>query len=347
MDRRDLLKTGAVLSLGGSGCATLVAHPGAVASDSLGGFLAALDAARESIASTPLFESFRDPQRPDVNAVVDERAALTRKVFRSLTLAGSLADLPPEQRTRPEVLQRVRDSMGEMDDAMFGVTKLLEDLSPSDRAEVGKALREDPHLGMRIMGEVDREAASLGLSSSLRMRLRTASSQAASRLRLSPDLAITEYTSKFRKLEARHGSQAESQRLLATSLTQAMLWQGEEEGTVAGGSVAPHVEPPSPKQCVENTDCGPKQLCTDYREVREGEWSLGVCRDGKPPRKVSPGFLTTGAIALGVGALIGIPSIAAVGGSLSFAFLITLGAVLAASGLIVLLIGLGFLAGGR
>lgn len=345
MERRELLKTGAVLSLGGTGCATMLSQPGAVEAGSLGEFLSTIDGAREAIARTPLFESFRDPARPDIDALVQERAALTRKVFRSLTLAGSISELPHEQRKHPEVLRRVSDSMGEFDDAMFGMTKLLEALSPGDRAQVGKALREDPHLGMRIMGEVDREAASLGLSSGLRLRMRTASAQAAARLRLSPDLAISEYTSKFRKLEARHGARSEAERQVTATIGRELLWAAEEGGSLgaaAGGALVQAPDAGAVITCVETSDCPEKQVCAGYKEVREGEWTLGVCQPGPRVIKRSPVLLSVGAVALGVGAALALPSL---GGGLTI--LVTIGAVIAASGLIVLLIGLGMLAAGR
>lgn len=351
MDRRDVLKAGVVVGVSGTGCATL-GSASAGGDAGLTSLLSTLDAARTAISEKPLFEAFRDPSRPDVDALVQSRAALARKTFRSLALAGAMGDLTPEQRNHPEVQRRVTDSLGEMDEAMFGMTEVLESLSASERSNVGKALREDPTLGMRILGELDQEAVTLGMSSSVRLRLRSAASQVSTRLRLSPDLAISEYTSKFRKLEARHGARAEAERKIGAALATSLVWAGDEpEGSAAGGSVEQGVPPPPVVQrsCEFNSDCGASEVCTDYKEVRDGEWSLGTCKPGalgsKPAPKRSPGFLTAGGIALGIGVPMGIAALAS-GGLASLVF-VTIGALLALSGLIVLIIGLAYLAGGR
>ncbi|MBL8911691.1 MAG: hypothetical protein JNM17_13450 [Archangium sp.] len=338
MERRDLLKAGAVLAVSGSGCATLSATEG----NSLASFLQTLDAALEAISTRPLFDAFRIPGRPDLDVAVTSRDALMRKTFRSLTLAGALGDLTPEERTHPEVARRVSASLGEIDDAMFGMTEVLENLTTTERAQVGKALRDDPQLGMRILGEVDREAASLGLSSGVRLRLRNASAQVTSRLRLSPDLTIGEYTTKFRKLEARHGARAEAERAFAASTGASMIWAAEGGGS--GGAL-----PSSMRKCVETSECEANEECGGYVELRPGEWTLGTCTvppGGKRTRKRSPGFLSTGAIALGIGLPVGIASLAS-GLGVASLLVATFGGLLALSGLVVLIIGIGIAAGGE
>lgn len=339
MNRRDLLRAGTLLSLGGSGCASLSATSSG-GDGALGDFLSALDGMREAIGRSDVFAGFRDSSRPDFDALVERRAELTRKTFRSLMLTGALAELPVEQRSHVEVQRRLADSMQEMDDAMFGMTELLEELPASERADVGRALRDDPLLGMRIMGEVDREAASLGVSMGVRTRMRSVSTHVVSRLRQSPDLTIAEYTGKFRKLEARHGARAEAERQVATALASELLWQQATPSEVAAAGGTAPVEP---QRCVTSKDCAPSHECRDYQDLGEGNWSPGVCQPRRRVRR-SPVTISVGAASLGVGALIALPFI---GSGLGTVYFITLGAVIALSGLIVLIVGLALAGGGR
>lgn len=188
MDRRDLLKFGAVAGVSGSGCASLLSNPAAVGAADMGGFLAALDGALEKILPQRSFDAFLPRQHgPELAARARYGEDLTRKTLRSLLLVGTLGELPPEQIVHEGVQQRLRGSMGEFDDAMFGMTDMLEGLGPTERASVSKALRDDPELGMRIMGTFDQEAAAMGISFRQRTKLRSISAQACARLRQSPD----------------------------------------------------------------------------------------------------------------------------------------------------------------
>ena len=138
MDRRDLLKLGAVASLPGmAGCATLLSNPSAVGAGDMAGFLSSLDTALDSIGKGQFFDKFLPASRSaEVAARAKHGEALTKKTLRSLLLVGTLQELPPEHLGHEGVQQRLRDSMGEFDDAMFGMTAMLEGLSPSDRANV-------------------------------------------------------------------------------------------------------------------------------------------------------------------------------------------------------------------
>lgn len=153
MDRRDVLKLGAVASLGGSGCATLLSNPASVGTGEMDGFLSSLDTALEKIANGNFFDQFLPTNRdPELDARAKHGEELTKKTLRSLLLVGTVAELPPEQLRHEGVQQRLRGSMGEFDDAVFGMVDALGGLGPTERADVSQALRDDPGLGMRIMG---------------------------------------------------------------------------------------------------------------------------------------------------------------------------------------------------
>lgn len=338
MDRRDVLKLGAVAGLGGSSCAGLLANPGTVGAGEMNGFLASLDTALDSIASGSFFERFLPAnQSPALDARAKHGEELTKKTLRSLLLVGTLQELPPEQLAHEGVQQRLRDSMGEFDDAMFGMTSLLEGLSPTERAQISKSLQDDPSLGMKVMGAVDEEAAAFGVSMKQRSRLRAISSHTCARLRQSPELTLTEYTGKMRKVAARHGARAELERSSAAAIGNALLWQNQStDGTAAGGTLSP--PPPPPPLPPQETPGTPAPV--DQAPVQP------------PPRqgvRASHVVLTAGGIALGLGAaLFGIGfATSSSSGGVGLALGITFGALLGITGIITLIVGLILLAAGK
>lgn len=332
MDRREVLKLGVVgAGLGGSGCATLLANPGAVGASQRAAFLGELDASLARLGSMSLFDALLPATR---SPELDERARrgeeLAKKTLRSLLLVGTLQELPPEQLAHEDVQARLRGHMGEFDDAMFGATTLLEGLSPTEREGVGRALRDDPGLGMKVMGAIDAEAASFGISLKQRAKLRSVSSHACSRLRQSPELTFTEYAAKMRKLEAREGARAEAERRLAASVASTLLWDtADGEGGTVGGA-EPLTPPPMPPPDEDVLAPVPTPPRAPQR---------------RPRRKASPIVITAGAVALGVGATVFGIGFAMQGWALAIG--ITFGAGLGIIGLITLIVGLILLAAGK
>ncbi len=340
MDRRDVLKLGAVASLSGSGCATLLSNPASVGAGEMDGFLSSLDTALSSIGNGNFFDKFLPAtQDTEVAARAKHGEELTKKTLRSLLLVGTLQELPRDQLAHEGVQQRLRDSMGEFDDAMFGMTAMLEGLSPTERAEVSKALRDDPQLGMRVMGAVDEEAASFGVSLKQRTRLRSLSSHTCARLRQSPELTLTEYTGKMHKVAARHGARSQAERNAAAVIGNALIWQGQPtEGAAVGGSGELSPPPPPPPLVPEQESRG-----TDVAPFKPNE------PPAKKGTKASTVVLTAGGIALGLGvSLVGIgfaTSTATQGVGLALG--LTFGALLGIAGIITLIIGLVLLAAGK
>lgn len=332
MDRRDVLKLGALASVSGSGCAALLGNPAAVSSGELGGFLSALDDAMKGVATGDFFKKHMgETKDPELAERARRGEELTKKTMRSILLVGTLSELPPEQLAHASVQERLQRSMGEFDDAMFGMSSMLEKLTPTERADIGKALRDDPNLGMKLMGEVDSEAASFGVSFKQRTKLRAISTQVTSRLRNSTDLAVSEYVGKMNKIAARHGGYAEAEREAASTLTQQMLWQG---APASGGTTGEPTPPPPPPQLPPEQQPAGVQPAPTGQPVEQ-----------RPRFRGSYAVLTAGGIALGLGlAVFGIGYAAGGAGVLLGA---TFGILLGVAGLICLLVGLILLAAGK
>ena len=353
MDRRDVLKLGALASVGSSGCASLLSNPASVGTGEMSGFLSALDDAMGAVAADRSFDRYlAHDEDPEATARVKRSEELTKKTLRSLLLVGTVQELPPALMAHEGVQQRLRSSMGEFDDAMFGMTSMLEGLSTSERASVSKALRDDPQLGMRIMGSLDEEAAAFGVSLKQRTKLRAVSTQACARLRQSPDLAIAEYTGKMHKVAARHGARAEAERRAAAAIGSSLVFEGQEwnetstvqpasGGNPAGWTDPPVTLPPATDQkvsCTTPADCAPGFDCQDYRPLGGGKWTRGACVPEPKKEKSSPAILTAGGIALGL-AVTGFAVLAATG-SVGVLIGATVGGVLGLIGIIILVVGL-------
>lgn len=340
MDRRDVLKLGAVASLSGSSCASLLSNPGTVGAGEMDGFLSSLDTALGSIGNGTFFDKFLPAtQSAEVAARAKQGEALTKKTLRSLLLVGTLQELPSDQLGHEGVQQRLRDSMGEFDDAMFGMTTMLEGLSPTERAEVSQALRDDPQLGMRVMGAVDEEAAAFGVSLKQRTRLRSLSSHTCARLRQSPELTLTEYTGKMHKVAARHGARSQAERNAAAVIGNALIWQNQSaDGSAVGGSGELSPPPPPPPVYPEQESRG-----ADAPPMRPTD------PPAKKGKRASAVVLTAGGIALGLGVtLVGIGfATASATQGVGLALGLTFGALLGIAGIITLIIGLVLLAAGK
>lgn len=342
MDRRDALKLGlGAVAVSGSGCATFAAAAPGMSDGDMDGFLGGLDAVMGRLASEPILERYFAGKEHDVSRAprFERGQDLARKTLRSLFLVGTLRELPEERLAHPGVQQRLRDSMGEFDEALFGMTDLLEGLTPTERGDVARVLRDDPDLGMRLMGALDAEASSWGVSNDARLKLRRVATQATTRLKHSPDAFITEYVEKMNKLAARHGVHEQAQRELATSVGEALLWQGEHppEQEAAGGAT-PALTPPPPPPMSDATPADAPAPAPLQPSLTPAE--AAAARRRKTTRTIGTSMLTAGGIALGVGLLAFGLGFAAGGSTGAGLLLFTVGAIVGISGLLVLLIGL-------
>ena len=151
----------------------------------------------------------------------EKDARLYRQGMRSLLLAGNFGDLSVAGQVHPGVQERLQYSAPEMDAAVSGTTDHMKSLSPTARADIQSALREDPTLGDRLLETVDNETAAVGASNRRRMQLQILGKHIIERLKHSSDMFINEYVTKCEKLTAVSGSVAETQRFMAARMGEA------------------------------------------------------------------------------------------------------------------------------
>lgn len=331
MNRRDLLKLG-VVATSAPGCATVLSAAAPVVPESIVSIFAKLDAQLNELDSGPVLERLVGdvPNRQHVHTApkFQEGDALARKTLKALLVASTFQSLTPEQWQQPMVTERLTNSMADLDEATLGMTAMLEQLPQQDRKSVGKALRDDPNLGMRIMGAIDEHASDYGVPLEARTKLRAASAQAVSRMRQSPDLIISEVTGKIRKLEARHGVTEEARRRLGTSMASLALFQDAQPAEGGGLPTPPPLPVPNREPIESSITPNTPQSAEAEREERK---AIAEQRRRQERKTTGIVMMTVGGISLGIGGLLLLT------GNL---VAITVGVLLGASGLVTLIIGL-------
>lgn len=351
MQRRELLSGSAIAgasALGGGlvGCAGgagLLAAAGAPTPGSLlpglpapvdmRAFCLDLEAKLGGISQSRFVEGFatrlgkRQPTRPAQGARMQEHEALFQRSLRSLFLSQTFRDLPVESQQHPELQALMQRHLPEIDQTVFDVTELLENLGPAERQATREELRRHPNLPLAISEAIDERAAEAGVSSNRRRQLRSMLTQTSFRLRhASPDVLIDEYTAKVRRATAPDGA-ARALSLSAASQATADVFFGAQVGS---GS-HPIVPPGHPKSTTKG------QIA---RQPAPGAAPTPATPANAPPRHPGMGAITTGAWLLGIGAVtFGVSAGIVSAGADIFLIGMTVGAVLFAIGLVVLIVG--------
>lgn len=181
-------------------------------------FLTGLDGAMNQIAENP--EGGRFISELHQEPMNEKGARLFRQSMRSLLLVGNFGDLSVAGQMHPGVQKRLQFSAPEMDAAAFGTMNQMKSLSPTARADMQSALREDPTLGAKTLEAMDLEAAAVGASNRRRKQLHVMGQHIIRRLKHSSDMFINEYVTKCEKLTTLSGHAAETQRFMAARIGQ-------------------------------------------------------------------------------------------------------------------------------
>ncbi|MFO0546951.1 MAG: hypothetical protein U0271_01120 [Polyangiaceae bacterium] len=330
MERRSFLRTGLLggSALGASGCsATLdgllqIPKEQGVSDEEVKAFLARLDGQLGAISAARPQDPMLIPSAALPTGDVERGRDLVQKTMRGLLITGSFADLPLEGRTHPAVQARMTAAMPELDDAMLGMRDFLGRLTPTERADLGRALRKDPDLGMRVVGSIDDQASELGVSLTRRVHMREIAAHACARLKQSSDLFLDDTLRKADKLAMRDTTPLAIERQLLAQLGEAEFFRMRDS-----------LEAAAAKWNVATRDLGEGVLDPETRDYERQKNRANV-------------VLTVGGVLLGVGLVhlaIGIPVLilggGVTGGGLAGAFVITAGAVLGLAGIITMIVG--------
>lgn len=326
-DRREFLKASTLVGVGSAATACAGRHEGLLlvppsnpSVADMEAYLGRLDRSLHTVATgpAPFSRIFPDKKLITDDPRIKSGDELLRKNLRSLLLVGSFQDLSEEGRAYPGMQARLWNSMTEMDEAMRGTHKAMHDLTPTERADIGRALKEDPELGMRIVEAFDIDAATLGVPMERRLHLRTLALQVTNRLKQSSSMFIDEYTTKTQKILMRSTEPEDMQRQLIATL-------GEQEFFALRQRNIEYVE--------------------RWRVAQAGPVQSPYAGPAKPKDPPGTTAITVGAVLLGIGLVVLL--IGAASGSIGGAFGATVGALLALGGLITLIVGASIRAGSR
>jgi len=349
MQRRELLGGGAAAGvsaigsalfggpLGGCVSTPRGAMPGLPAPPDMGAFCFDLESKLGGIAESRFVDGFvarLGVGRP-VSAARQERVQARESVFRrslrSLYLSQTFRDLPPESQAHPELQALMQRHLPELDQSVLEMTELLEGLSPEQRRATREELQRRPDLALQIAEVVDEHATSAGVSSNRRGQFRSMLTHASFRLRHgSPDALIDEYTGKVRRALAPDGASRALALSAAAQATSELFFAQAGGVAQTGGGATPSSPPTTPPTTP------PPQRAGRGKPVRPP----GPAPSSAPSAAPAKSTLTTGAWMLGIGAITfgASTGIVAAGGS-AFVLGMTIGALLFAIGLIVVIVG--------
>lgn len=242
MDRRALLKTGLAggSALGLGGCAHVPPHP-ENAADPLGSIdaadvdrhLAHIDQRLAWIDGQAAPDIFpRQTYTPEQQPEADRVDRLFRKSTRCLYLTGCFLEASDEIKAHPGMQARIAAAQGDMDEAVFGTTAMLEAMTPEDHRRLGRTLKERPELAENLAKMLDAPAKEDGLPLKRRYVLRAGILELADRMKAqSPATIIDPYLQKVRRIEARgpEAASASTSRLLAARIGEEAFWEHQEK----------------------------------------------------------------------------------------------------------------------
>lgn len=270
MERREFLGTVAAGSVAGaaavgsSGCTAMLLRRLAeeVDPEAIEALLARLDAGldeidRHDVAGTAIEGLFDgdilEDLTPEDEARLEQSRRSSRRILRALLVAGMIHDLPRAARSSPGIRRAIERLEPELDETMVEATRLIAGCPDSVRDGLGRMMRDDPDLAMRMGEDLDAQAREVGMGSGGRAKLRQTCTHLTGRLRRQPvSLLFEECLDKTEREVARHGVDVGLWRALTTEAPLHALWMddprptrgrakspeegGAEEGGVAGGA---------------------------------------------------------------------------------------------------------------
>jgi hypothetical protein len=169
-------------------------------------------------------------RKPGFEREIEHKTILTRKALRSLYLTGRFIDLPDELKAHPGVQARVASLEPDMDDAVLGMTDVLERMSPDDHKQLQRRLRSDRRFGERLARYVERPAVGDRIPFRRRFGMRAGILQLTERMQAqSPVLVTDPLVRKVRRIQARPRTDAAQMRLLAARMGEEAFWAHQEK----------------------------------------------------------------------------------------------------------------------
>lgn len=287
------------------------------------------------------------PLSAERRARIEAREALFRRSLSSLFLTQTFRDLPVEAQRHPRLQALMHARLPEVDQTVFDVTDMLETLDPQQRQALRHELARRPDLPMQLSEAIDERAAAAGVSVKRRRQLRSMLTQASFRLRhAAPDTLIDEYTAKVRRATAPGGAAQAMALQAAARATEDLFFSAQRAGAAApAGSAAVAASALAASGAASSPAPWSSASARPASAARRRRTGTGAGRPApasEPSAAVQPGegTMITGAWLLGIGVVtFGVSAAIVSAGGTALLVGATIGALLFAIGLIVLLVG--------
>ena len=358
MDRRELLKTGAVLGTAAiagtqTGCASV---PGIRAEDlprplrDMNAYLARLDEDLAGIGQLNLTKDL-DPKGalPALPRLLQEKSDLAQKAARTLYLTATFRDLSEEERLHPGVQARLRSALPEMDEAVLGMSQLLTSMSEDERAQLQKTMQQNPELVQRAVSVLEDQLEKPAVDLERRRRLQAATHRFAWQMQhQSLSALVDECVEKAERAAAEAGAgdpRWVAARIGEDNLRRYQLLAAKMQADAGAGAEVPavggEVPPPEEEQeSVEDEQIEPEE----EPEPSKPPPPVRRARTAAPAEEFGQSTMNFGARTMGIGAIgtLGGLVLLVVGGAggSALSFIATLGAIGTTVGGILLMVGL-------
>ncbi len=209
MNRRDILKLGAITAGAGAGlpgCAVPKPVAEMRGAEGAAAFNAMLDEQLKPLEGPGLlarlaaFEA-KKPLTAEAEEALADKDAMFRRMLGSILVTQAFRELPEETQREPAVQARMWKHVDDISGTVYETGEMLASLDANERAAFKKQLRARPELAMELGEALDTRSARAGLSGARRRQLRQMMSQTAFRLHHGdPTSIIDEYVDKIDKL---------------------------------------------------------------------------------------------------------------------------------------------------
>jgi hypothetical protein len=374
--RAGVMAGTASAALGSAGCAgwgvgsRLRAPTAALSRGELAAFLEQFDRGLLLIERSEFVTRFAEARGPAARTVeerrwLEEAEADFRDTIASIFASQSFRELPLESQLHPEVQRRMLGRIESIDATVRRLSRRLRELSPAEREAFHDALQKSPELSMDISEAMNREASRVGVSPALRRHFRWMMTQVAFRITSQgPTRALDDITAHLDRVQAPGGVHYAQARALAQGDPDDFLgpagaallrsspiwselqvrsgwverWAADPEGMgerLAAAARRRALSSPAHARRRPVSQRAPRTSADQSPESRRAH-SERARRKRRRDRRM----LFIGALLLGLGLVVSAAGAVAVGSiGLGGAFVVTPGAMAAATGLVLLLVG--------
>ena len=245
--------------------------------------------------------------------------------YQALVYSELVSSLPEDLRNSKEVQSDIAAMSPVLDQAVADAYYVIGMADDETKQQIDREVRDNPDALMDMASGLDQDGARHGLGMRGRLRLRRASRQLSSRLRMqSTDAVVTELTDQITRYAERNGARSPGETDFEVSLAARRMWAQYDDpfGATPSPLPAEEVEPSAPSA----EELEPSQMERSRRLARLEAKEKRLTQASRGLAGAGGGLLIAGGIAFGVTGAIGAAVPLCIGGFLLLIALFVLAA---------------------